>query len=79
METVRLTNIALVCQGEISVQFLRVNQVGHELQRLVQVNPGHVKYQMIEVGVVIVRLAQLFIEIKAALVFVFDDLGCAAL
>jgi hypothetical protein len=52
---VRLTNIAFVCQGGILVQNLRVNQVGHELQRFVQVNPGHVKYQMIEVGVVIVR------------------------
>ena len=54
---IRLTNIVFVCQGGILVQNLRINQVGHKLQRFVQVNPVHVKYQMVEVGVVIVRFA----------------------
>ena len=56
-----------------------INQIADELKRFVQVNPVHVKYQMIEVGVVIVCFAQFFVEIMAALVFVFDNLGCAAL
>ena len=54
---IRLTNIVFVCQGGILVQNLRIYQFGYKLQRFVQVNPVHVKYQMVEVGVVVVRFS----------------------